>query len=687
MKRTLNIQGLDCAHCAMTLETLIKGIEGVEKCSVNFSTQKIILDVKSQKVMEQVVKTVGFFEEVKIVDKDNDVHELKKERARDLTLILISTVFFVVGILLEHFVDYGAWVYVKYVAYGIAYLVVGYPIFLKTFKGFFTKNIFNENFLMTIASVGAMVLGEYVESVAVVLLYQVGEFLQSLAVGNSRRSIKNLVNIRSEVATKLVDGNQIEIAPEKLNVGDVILVRAGEKIPVDAVVLSGQSELDTKSITGEFLLRPVGVGDEVLSGCINAGGVNLTLKVSKKYVDSTVAKILEMVENALDKKTRTEKTITVFARYYTPIVCLLAVLIAFVVPTFVYIFTGSFPLAQWAKRALVLLVISCPCAIVISIPLAYFCSIGYSAKQGVLVKGSNYLDVLSKVKTVAFDKTGTLTRGEFSIKKVVGDKTLDYAVCAEKGSSHPISKPFKALASPFEATETTEVAGKGVICIINGKKVLVGNYKLLDDNGIQYEKQQSIATVVYVAEENECIGFVELDDELKPNAKKALAQIKKAGVKNLVLVTGDNINGAERIACELGEMDSIYSDVLPNQKADIIKQLKKQNVTAYVGDGINDVPVMTVADCALSMGKLGSSATVDASDVVLATDNLEAIANAIVIAKKTRARVVENLVFSLIAKAVFMVFGLLGVLPMWLAVVADVGVMLLAVLNSTRIKL
>ena len=304
-----------------------------------------------------------------------------------------------------------------------------------------------------------------------------------------------------------------------------------------------------------------------------------------------------------------------------------------------------------------------------------------------LVKGSNYLDVLSKVKTVAFDKTGTLTRGEFSIKKVVGDKTLDYAVCAEKGSSHPISKPFKALASPFEATETTEVAGKGVICIINGKKVLVGNYKLLDDNGIQYEKQQSIATVVYVAEENECIGFVELDDELKPNAKKALAQIKKAGVKNLVLVTGDNINGAERIACELCEMDSIYSDVLPNQKADIIKQLKKQNVTAYVGDGINDVPVMTVADCALSMGKLGSSATVDASDVVLATDNLEAIANAIVIAKKTRARVVENLVFSLIAKAVFMVFGLLGVLPMWLAVVADVGVMLLAVLNSTRIKL
>ena len=377
---------------------------------------------------------------------------------------------------------------------------------------------------------------------------------------------------------------------------------------------------------------------------------------------------------------------TVFARFYTPIVCILAVVIGFVVPALIRAFGGSFDLATWVHRALVLLVVSCPCAIVISIPLTYFCAIGSAAKQGILVKGATFFDTLAKTRVAAVDKTGTLTKGEFSIVRVEGDGVVAYVAAAERGSSHPIAKPFEGIQTKYVATEVKEIAGKGLSCLIDGKRVLVGNYKLLDEAGVACEKREANGTLIYVAVDGKYMGMVELDDTVKEDATAALADLKATGVARTVILTGDNKQGAQRVARKIGGIDEVYCDILPDKKAEIVEELKKEGVVLYVGDGINDTPVMTVADCAVSMGKLGSAAAVEASDVVLPTDNLKAVPKAVKIAKKTKARVIENLTFAILAKVVFMVLGVLDLLPMWLAVIADVGVMLLTVLNATRVS-
>ncbi len=685
MKKTIKIEGLDCASCAAGLEGMIKGIKGVTACSVNFSLQKINIEYSDARVLEEVKSTIMLFDDVKILDSDNDKDETRKKHLKELLRIVISAVLLTAAMILSS-LDGSGWIlWISYGLFGAAYLVVGLPVLITAVKNLFGKHPFNENFLMSIASVGAFIIGELFEGVMVMLLYAVGELLQSIAVGSSRRSISNLVSIRSETATVLVSDYQVVVPPEKLNVGDIVLVKAGEKIPVDGIVVEGTTDLDTKSLTGEFKLKPVTVGDEVLSGCINMGG-NIKVKTTRKYVDSAVAKIMEMVENASDKKSRTEKTVTVFARFYTPIVCILAVVIGFIVPALIWAFGGFFDLATWVHRALVLLVVSCPCAIVISIPLTYFCAIGSAAKQGILVKGATFFDTLAKTRVAAFDKTGTLTKGEFSIVKVEGDGVVDYVAAAERGSSHPIAKPFESIQTKYVATEVKEIAGKGVSCLIDGKRVLVGNYKLLDEAGVACEKREANGTLIYVAVDGKYIGMVELDDTVKEDATAALADLKATGVARTVILTGDNKQGAQRVARKIGGIDEDYCDILPDKKAEIVEELKKEGVVLYVGDGINDTPVMTVADCAVSMGKLGSAAAVEASDVVLPTDNLKAVPKAVKIAKKTKARVIENLTFAILAKVVFMVLGVLDLLPMWLAVIADVGVMLLTVLNATRVS-
>lgn len=685
MKKTIKIEGLDCASCAAGLEKMISDIKGVSSCSVNFSLQRVIVEYSDVKVLDDVKSTILLFDDVKIIEGDADRDAVKKQRLHEVLRIGISAVLLVAAMILSSIAADGWLVWVKYALFAAAYLIVGLPVLITAVKNLFGKNPFNENFLMSIASIGAFILGEFFEGVMVMLLYSLGELLQSIAVGQSRRSISELVSIRSETATVLVSEYQVVVPPEKLNVGDVVLVKVGEKIPVDGVVVEGKTEIDTKSLTGEFKFKPVKEGDEVLSGCINMVGT-IKVKTTRKYVDSAVAKIMEMVENASDKKSDTEKTVTVFARIYTPVVCIAALLVAFGVPTLVWAFGGEFELASWVRRALVLLVISCPCAIVISIPLTYFCAIGSAAKQGILVKGATFLDALAKTRVAAFDKTGTLTKGEFSIVKTEGDGVVDYIAAAEKGSAHPIAKPFALIDTKLVATNVTEVAGKGLSCIIDGKRVLVGNYRLLHDEGVECEKQPTDGTVVYVATDGKYVGFAELDDTVKEDARAAITDIKAAGVDRTVLVTGDNETGAQRIVDEIGCIDEVHCDVMPERKVEIIQELKKDGCVLYVGDGLNDTPVMTVADCAVSMGKLGSAAAIEASDVVLPSDNLKAVPKAIKIAKKTRARVIENLTFAIVAKVAFMVLGIMDALPMWLAVIADVGVMLLTVLNATRVS-
>jgi Cd2+/Zn2+-exporting ATPase len=575
----------------------------------------------------------------------------------------------------------------SYVFFGLAYLTVGYPVLISTVKNISKGKIFDENFLMTAASIGAFALLQLSEAVEVMWLYQLGELLQSIAVGASRKSITSLMDLRSESANLLKDGKQIVVKPEELKIGDLILVKAGEKIPVDGVVVEGATSLDTKSLTGESALREVAAGSEVLSGCINAGG-NITVKTTREYTDSAVSKILDLVENSASKKAKPEKFITKFAKYYTPIVCILAVLIAVFVPLISGLVTGNYTWTEWITKALNLLVISCPCALIISIPLTYFGGIGCAAKYGILVKGATYLDEAAKATIAAFDKTGTLTEGNFNIVNVIGnEQTLQIAASLEKGSSHPLARPFDEVETPFTATEIKEIAGRGLQAVIDGKQALVGNAKLLQDNDIAFKRAESLSTVIYVAWGGKYLGYIEIDDRVKADAKEALAALKAAGVQTCAMVTGDNPARADQVSAEIGEVDKVYAGLLPDEKLQTIENLKKQGKVLYVGDGINDAPVMTIADCSFSMGKIGSGAAIEASDIVVVSDNLSALPLAVRIAKKTRAIATENLIFSLVAKLALMVLSLTCGLLLSIAVLGDVGVMLLAVLNSLRMRM
>ncbi len=692
-KTVLRIENLDCPVCAEALQSDLQKIKGVQFVSVDYITQTITLEADNEEVIARVIKKTEKFEQVRVLDGGR--YESKKQTKRkEWLLIALSALFLTGGLLLENLVVGRLALVLCYVLYALAYLAVGYPVLLSTAKNLIKGRVFDENFLMTVASIGAIVIGETSEGVLVMLLYQLGELLQSIAVGSSRQSVAKLMDLKSETATLLTDGEQKIVAPEELKVGDILLVKAGEKTPVDGVLLSESAVLDTKSLTGEAELRTLKKGEELLSGCINAGGV-YEMKVVRPYEDSAVGRILDLVENASAGKAKPEKFISKFARVYTPIVCCLAIAMAILMPLASSLLAGEgwgfLGLERWVQSALTFLVISCPCALVISVPLTYFSGIGVCAKAGILVKGATYLDVLAKANIVAFDKTGTLTEGNFAVCSITPAdgveeiELLSIATAMERASSHPIAKAFLGYDTECMAEDVIERAGSGLIGKINGCTVLIGTEKLLRENRVSVYPVKSAYTVLYVAVDGQYLGSIEVGDKLRVETKTALEGLSAQGISRLVMLTGDGAQRAWKIANEAGIYE-VNAQLLPDQKLVRAEELKGQGKLIYVGDGVNDAPVMAAADCSVSMGKLGSAAAVEASDLVLIADDLRALPKAIKIARKTRAIVMQNIVFSLAIKLGFMGLGAFGVLPLWLAVFADVGVMLLAVLNSFRVR-
>lgn len=694
--RVIQLKNLDCANCAAVLQEKIAKVEGVNAVVVDFMAQNIVIDA-TDAAIKKAISIANHFEKVKVLKEGEDREEASHKRT--IVEIILSAALLALGIIFDYLLaDRGrAWQVLAYVSYAASYLTIGHPVLISTVKNISKGRIFDENFLMTLASIVAIILGEYTEGVAVMLLYQIGEFLQSLAVGSSRKSIVTIMNLKSEDATLLREGGQVKVKPEELKIGDIVVVKAGEKFPVDVRIVKGKTSVDTKSLTGETALKEAEEGDEILSGCINSDSV-VEAEVLREYSDSAVAKILDLVENSSAQKAKPEKFITRFAKYYTPIVCALALAIAVLVPVVTGLVQGGGYgelFRDWIHRALILLIVSCPCALIISIPLTYFGGIGTAAKYGILVKGATYLDTLTKVKTVAFDKTGTLTEGVFDIVKVNAEnreETLKIAAALENCSSHPLAECFADIETPYEAESVKEIAGRGLCAEIAGKRALCGNAKLLRENGIAFEDAKSVSTVVYVAYDDKFMGSVEIDDKIKSEAEPSLKELRAQGVKKLVMLTGDNEERAKSVSAAL-RLDEAKAGLLPDEKLECAQKLKEETANkyggklAYVGDGINDAPVMAVSDVAVSMGKVGSAAAIEASDLVLVSDNLKSIGSAFKIAKRTRRIVVENIVFSIVMKAVFMILGVaLPSMPLALAVFGDVGVMLLAVLNSLRIR-
>jgi len=583
-----------------------------------------------------------------------------------------------------------------------SYLLVGYDVIIRSLKNITRGQVFDENFLMTIATLGAFYIREFKEGVMVMLLYQVGELFQSYAVGKSRTSIYELMNIRPDYANLIVDG-QVEIVdPDDVEVGSIIQVKAGEKVPLDGVVVRGSSFLDTSALTGESVPRQVGEGDEILSGYINQNGL-LEIRTTKEFDESTASKILELVENASSKKAKAENFITKFAKYYTPVVVIGAVLLAFVPPL-----AGSdIPLGMWIKRACTLLVISCPCALVISVPLGLFGGIGGAAKEGILIKGGNYIEAIAKMNTVVFDKTGTLTKGVFKVSKVYSaidnddenqrKKLLELAAVAESYSNHPISISLKnewgREIDKNRVSDVDEVSGKGVVAKIDQSEVFVGNMQLMADNKVDVDSVDSVGTVVYVAQKTEenrtakYLGYIEISDEVRAEAVDLMRELGEIGVKNTIMLTGDRKQIAEKIARDL-KVGKVYSELLPKDKVEkldeIISHREGKHTVGYVGDGINDAPVLTRADVGIAMGGIGSDAAIEAADLVIMKDDLSKIGKAVKIARKTMGIVHQNIVFALGVKALFLVLGSMGNIELWEAVFADVGVAVLAILNAMR---
>ncbi|MCD8201598.1 MAG: cadmium-translocating P-type ATPase [Clostridia bacterium] len=701
--RKIKIKNLCCANCGRRLEDMLNKIDGVS-ANVDFMNMRIILSADNRTAYNKAVDTITGFEEVKIVDSLDRAKNMWKEHMADLCRIGISLVLLAVALVLDYAVNPGgdknALYWVTIGIYLVSYLIVAYEVLWECVKNISHGRVFDENFLMTVASIGALVLGfitgeGFYEGVAVMLLYQIGELFQNMAVGASRRSITSLMDLKSEEATIISpDGGYVSVAPEDLRVGDMILVKAGEKIPTDGVIVTGSSAIDMKSINGEPVPREVNPGDEVLSGGVNVSGV-LEIRVAREYKNCAVAKILDLVENATAAKANPEKFITKFARIYTPIVCGLAVIVAALVPTIVCTVGSAFiwgTYETWIYTALNFLLISCPCALVISVPLSYFGGIGRCADFGILVKGSVNIDELAKSTVAAFDKTGTLTKGTFAVTDSSSDRALALACAAEKLSSHPIAVAFDGIATDVAACDAEEVAGRGVKCTAEGKTLLCGNVKLLRENGVEVEEVSSVSTLVYVALDGEYVGVVYIDDSLKDGAREAIAELKERGFDRCVMLTGDSSQRAESIADAIG-LDGCMAGLLPGDKLAAAEELKKEGKLLYVGDGINDAPVMVTSDCAVSMGKIGSDAAIEASDIVLLTDNIRLLPKAKQIAVGTRKIVFENIIGSLAVKVAIMILAVVltaataSSLPLVIGIVGDVGVLILAILNSLRIKI
>lgn len=616
---------------------------------------------------------------------------MNKKQKKVFTRIIVAAVLMVVLSLLP--ID--GWL--KFVLFMIPYLVIGHDILLKAWKGILNRQVFDENFLMAVATIGAILLGDYKEGVAVMLFYQIGELFQSYAVGKSRRNISELMDIRPDYANiEKEDGTLEQVDPDEVGIGSVIVVQPGEKVPIDGVIEEGRTSLNTSALTGESLPREAGVGDEVISGCINMSGV-LKIRTTKEFGESTVSKILDMVENASSKKSRSENFISKFAKYYTPAVCYGALALAILPPLVRLMFLGMTPeWGDWVMRALTFLVISCPCALVISIPLSFFAGIGGASNAGVLVKGSNYLETLSQTKYVVFDKTGTMTQGVFEVSGVHHssmdtEKLLEYAALAECHSSHPISKSLKKAygkpLDPSRVTDVEEISGNGVTAKVDGVRVAAGNSKLMEKLGVDCMECHSVGTVVHMAVNGKYAGHILISDQIKPHAKEAIAALKKCGVKKTIMLTGDRREAARQVAEELG-IDEVHSELLPGDKVAQVEKLLNEKgekeKLAFVGDGINDAPVLSRADIGIAMGALGSDAAIEAADIVLMDDDPLKISKAIRISRKCLRIVYENIYFAIGVKVVCLILGALGIANMWAAIFADVGVMIIAVLNAIR---
>ncbi|HIX68682.1 MAG TPA: cadmium-translocating P-type ATPase [Candidatus Anaerostipes excrementavium] len=591
---------------------------------------------------------------------------------------------------------------VRFICYLIPYLVIGYDILIKALKGIKNRQVFDESFLMAVATIGAIALalyeksGDYTEAIAVMLFYQIGELFQSYAVGKSRRNISDLMDIRPDYANIEKDGKLEKIDPDEVEIGDVIIVQPGEKVPIDGIIAEGNSSLNTSALTGESIPRDAKAGDEIISGCINMTGV-LKIRTTKEFGESTVSKILDLVENASSRKSRSEDFISKFARIYTPAVCYAALALAFLPPLVRMLGMGLAPAwGTWIYRALTFLVISCPCALVISIPLSFFAGIGGASNAGVLVKGSNYLETLSQTKIVVFDKTGTLTQGVFEVNgihhsKLENEKLLEYAALAESASSHPISKSLqRAYGKEIDRSrvrDIREISGNGIIAFVDGKEIAIGNDKLMKHLGISYISCHDVGTIIHMAIDGEYAGHIVISDIIKPRAKDAIRELKKAGVRKTVMLTGDGEKAADHVAEELG-LDEVYSELLPADKVEKVEELlgakQEKAKLAFVGDGINDAPVLRRADIGIAMGAMGSDAAIEAADVVLMDDDPMQISKAIKISRKCLGIVYQNIIFAIGIKLICLALGAIGIANMWLAIFADVGVMIIAVLNAIR---
>lgn len=686
----LTLEGLNCANCARKIEEKVGKMEGVKESNLNFTTTtlnvKLERKVKEEHAINEIKKIVEALEpHVKVEKKVSGKTNVQRAKFEVKPTLIIGTILYLIAVIGDF---KGALALILFVA---SYLLIGGKVVLTAIKNIARGQLFDENFLMTVATIGAFSISEYPEAVAVMLFYEIGETIQGYAVNKSRSSISSLMDIRADYANIIIDGKEKKVSPETVKVEDIILVKPGEKIPLDGIVVEGESFVDTSALTGESVPRKIAVNDEILSGGINTNGV-LKVKVTKKFGESTVSRILEMVENAANKKANTEKFITKFAKVYTPIVVALAILIA-VVPS---IFIKDALFSTWLYRALVFLVVSCPCALVVSVPLGFFAGIGGASKKGVLVKGSNYLELLKDLETVVFDKTGTLTEGVFTVTEIntnniQKEKLIEIAAMAESFSNHPIAisiiKEYGKEIDKEVIEEYEEIAGHGIKAVINNEEILIGNAKLMNQFNISYNEVDSIGTVVYCAINGEFKGSIVISDKIKENAGEALINLKAAGVKKTVMLTGDNKKTAEKVG-EKVNIDEVHSELLPLGKVkEVEKLLKASNKNgrlAFVGDGVNDAPVLARADIGIAMGGIGSDAAIEAADVVLMKDDINALVDAINVSKKTDKILWQNIIFALGVKVIVMVLGTFGIANMWTAVFADVGVTIIAIINSTR---
>ena len=694
------LNGLNCAHCAEVIGEKVKNIDGVESANLNFVNKKLVLNILNEgnriKIINEAINIINDTEpglNINVIENKNNTSESKPIDKEEKDFSKINLIKLIIGFAIYAIAIYqsskGIESELMNILLIISYIVVGGGVLLKAIKNMTKGRIFDENFLMAIATIGALGIGETSEAVAVMLFYQLGEYLQGMAVGKSRKSIASLMNIRPDSANLKVNNEIKIVSPDDIQIGDIIVIKPGERVPLDGIVIEGSSMVDTSAITGESVLREVEKDDEILSGFINKNAL-LTVEVTKEYGESTVSKVLDLVENASSKKSKTENFISKFSKYYTPIVVICAAVIAIIPPL---VLQGA-NFSEWLYRGLVFLVISCPCALVLSIPLSFFSGIGYASKNGILIKGSNYLEVLKDVDTVVFDKTGTLTKGVFNVTSInpvniSKEQLVEYAAIAEVNSNHPIAKSilkyYGKTISLDNIKSYEEVAAHGVRVQYNNDMILAGNEKLMRANNIFYSQAEEIGTIVYIAINGIYRGHIVISDEVKSDSKEAISNLKRVGIKEVVMLTGDSKDVANEVAINLG-IDKVYSSLLPNEKVAIVEEIyierSEKDKIAFVGDGINDAPVLARVDVGIAMGALGSDAAIEAADIVLMTDEPNNIYKAIEISKKTNKIVWQNIIFALGVKIIVMILGAGGVATMWEAIFADVGVALIAVLNA-----